>query len=87
MDLDTPAEPDTAAFELSTMLARYGLGDYKDCLTENGFDSWGTVAEITESDMSELGFKLGDRRKLQRAILEHRSSSASQVEGRVTTIL
>ena len=32
---------------------------------------------ITESDMTELGFKLGDRRKLQRAIREYSGSSAS----------
>jgi hypothetical protein len=61
---DSPSD----AVELSMVLARLGLGQYEERLTENGFDTWDTVTRITEADMDELGFKLGDRRKLQRAI-------------------
>ena len=60
--------------ELSTALARLGLNQYEECLRENGFDDWGSVTAITEADMTELGFKLGARRKLQRAIHEYNSS-------------
>ncbi|PVH91056.1 hypothetical protein DM02DRAFT_373240 [Periconia macrospinosa] len=67
----------TEAFELTMILARLGLSEYDERLQENGFEDWETVALITEADMAELDFKLGDRRKLQRAISEYSSSSAS----------
>jgi hypothetical protein len=66
--------------ELGTALARVGLGQYEECLRENGFEEWETVMAITETDMMELGFRLGDRRRLQRAIQD--SSSSGVVPGK-----
>ena len=60
--------------ELGTALARVGLGQYEECLRENGFEEWETVMAITETDMMELGFRLGDCRRLQRAIQDGSSS-------------
>jgi hypothetical protein len=73
-----PSEKSTAdAFELRTALARHGLSHYEERLQENGFQDWETVTAITETDMAEMHFKRGDRRKLQRAIREYSSASAS----------
>jgi len=77
MDFVPAGQATTNAFELSTALARFGLSQYEECLHENGFETWEDVTTITEPDMAELGFKLGDRRKLQRAIREYSGSSAS----------
>jgi hypothetical protein len=54
--------------DLSAILATNGLGKYEEVLKENGFDDFETVTAIIEADMIELGFTLGDRRKLQRVI-------------------
>jgi hypothetical protein len=70
--------------DLGTTLGRLGLGQYEERLRENGFETWETVTEITEADMTKLEFKLGDRRKLQRAIRENSKSGASQVEDSAT---
>jgi hypothetical protein len=67
--------------DLHAVLARYGLDQYEQLLTENGFDSWEAVMGITEADMGELGFKLGDRRKLQHAIRERISAITPQPQG------
>jgi hypothetical protein len=73
-----PSEKSTTdVFELSTALARLGLSQYEERLQENGFEDWKTVTAITETDMAELNFKRGDRRKLQQAIREYSCSSAS----------
>jgi len=78
MTEDTPSrEPTIGASELSTALDRLGLGLYEERLRENGFDDWKTATAITESDMGELEFKLGDRRKLQRAIREHNATQST----------
>jgi hypothetical protein len=66
------------AFELGTVLARLGISQYEECLHENGFENWEEATLITEPDLAELGFKLGDRRKLQRAIREYKGSTASE---------
>jgi hypothetical protein len=73
------AERSIDSFELSTTLNRLKLGQYEGRLRENGFEDWETVTAITEADLVELGFKLGDRRKLQRAIRENGTSSASHL--------
>jgi hypothetical protein len=78
MDPDNLAEPLTDEMELSKVLLRYGLSEYEERLIENGFESWDTVMAITEADMGELNFKLGHRRKLQRAIFEHSTSVTSK---------
>lgn len=79
-----PSDTSTVdAFELSAVLARLGLGQYEERLRGNGFEDWQTVMAITEHDMTELDFKLGDRRKLQRAI--HESSSTRESQGEYET--
>src|SRR5689334_18265079 len=72
------------ASALSTALAQVDLGQYTERLLENGFDDWETLTAITEADMIELGFKLGDRRKLQHAIRE-RSHSGDYAAERSAT--
>ncbi|OAL53322.1 hypothetical protein IQ07DRAFT_641719 [Pyrenochaeta sp. DS3sAY3a] len=64
--------------DLRDILARLGLSQYFDALVAEGFDSWETVLDITESDLSQLNVKLGHRRKLQRAIAESRGQSADR---------
>jgi hypothetical protein len=73
----TSGKPTTDAFELSTALAWLGLSHYEERLQENGFEDWETVTAITETDMAEMNFKRGDRRKLQRVIRAYSSASAS----------
>ncbi|KAF1840741.1 uncharacterized protein K460DRAFT_294507 [Cucurbitaria berberidis CBS 394.84] len=75
MSFGHSGNPTTNAFDLSTALAQLGLSQYVERLQENGFEDWGTVAAITEADMTELNFRLGDRRKLQHAIREYSGSS------------
>jgi hypothetical protein len=70
-------KPTTNTFELRTVLAQLGLSQYEACLQDNGFEDWETVTAITEADMAEMNFRRGDRRKLQRAIREHSTASAS----------
>ncbi|KAF2876379.1 hypothetical protein BDV95DRAFT_602369 [Massariosphaeria phaeospora] len=77
MDYSPPGESTVDEFELGTVLARLGLGQYEEILRENGFETWRDVTAILEIDLAELGFKLGDRRKLQGAIHEYSSSNPS----------
>ncbi|KAK7177465.1 HMG box protein [Paraphaeosphaeria sporulosa] len=65
------------ASELSTALAQLGLTQYEERLQVNGFEDWESATAITETDMEELGFKLGDHRRLQRAIREHNDISST----------
>lgn len=60
---------------LEEKLETLGLSQYLAALTENGFDDWETVLDITEDDLHDLGFKLGHRRILQREIASFRNSS------------
>jgi hypothetical protein len=76
MDYGPSEKPTTNVFDVSTALAQLGLGQYEERLQENGFEDWETMTAITESDMDDMNFKLGHRRKLQRAIRE--SSDATQ---------
>ncbi|KAF2234141.1 hypothetical protein EV356DRAFT_502790, partial [Viridothelium virens] len=55
---------------LDTILAELNLSQYLQILLDNGFDTWDVVQDITEEDLRQLGFKLGHRRILQRAIAE-----------------
>ncbi|KAI4757875.1 hypothetical protein E4T52_10027 [Aureobasidium sp. EXF-3400] len=55
---------------LKSLLERLDLARYHDAFVEEGFDTWETLMDITESDLETLGVKLGHRRKLQRAIVE-----------------
>ncbi|KAH0268820.1 HMG-box, partial [Aureobasidium melanogenum] len=51
------------------VLDRLDLARYHDAFVDEGFDSWDTLMDVTESDLEALNVKLGHRRKLQRAIL------------------
>jgi hypothetical protein len=57
---------------LSERLERLGLSQYLEIFTAEGFDTWETVLDVTESDLTALNVKLGHRRKLQRAIADSR---------------
>ena len=48
-------------------LARYGFERYDPILAENDIDS-SVVADLTEDDLKELGFSLGDRKRFFRAV-------------------
>ncbi|OCK78831.1 hypothetical protein K432DRAFT_406138 [Lepidopterella palustris CBS 459.81] len=61
--------------DLEERLERLGLSQYLEVLVAEGFDTWDTILDITESDLNSLNFKLGHRRKLQRAIAETRGQS------------
>jgi len=64
--------------DLRDRLARLGLSQYYQVFAAEGFDTWDTVLDITESDLSHLNVKLGHRRKLQRAIAESRGQSSDR---------
>lgn len=64
--------------ELKERLARLGLAQYSEVFLTEGFDTWETILDITESDLSHLNVKLGHRRKLQRAIAESRGQSSDR---------
>ena len=48
--------------ELKERLARLGLAQYSEVFVTEGFDTWETVLDITESDLGHLNVKLGHRR-------------------------
>ncbi|KAF2762476.1 hypothetical protein EJ05DRAFT_534023 [Pseudovirgaria hyperparasitica] len=58
--------------ELADVLDRLGLSQYLSVLSENGFETWDVVMDVTEDDLKELGFKIGHRRTLQREIANSR---------------
>lgn len=62
-----------------SVLEDLGLAQYASRLDDEGFDTWETLMDITESDLETLGFKLGHRRKLQRAIANARASTGDNV--------
>ncbi|KAI1253075.1 hypothetical protein MGN70_005283 [Eutypa lata] len=57
---------------LETIFGELGISQYLDAFIDQGFDSWDTILDITESDLDALGVKLGHRRKLQRRIANSR---------------
>lgn len=61
--------------ELEAIFAELGISHYLTEFIEQGFDSWDTILDITESDFDALGVKLGHRRKLQRKIANSRGLS------------
>ncbi|KAF2474524.1 uncharacterized protein BDR25DRAFT_215413 [Lindgomyces ingoldianus] len=61
--------------DLGERLERLGLSQYLEVFVAEGFDTWETVLDITESDLNALNVKLGHRRKLQRAIAETRGQA------------
>ncbi|UPX14874.1 uncharacterized protein EKO05_0005345 [Ascochyta rabiei] len=80
MNLESSDKSAIDALELSTALARLGLSQYEERLRGNGFEDWDSVTAITETDLAELDFKRGHRRKLQHAIREYNSSSVPHEE-------
>ncbi|KAF9879255.1 hmg box protein [Colletotrichum karsti] len=60
------------AQELESIFAELGISQYLDAFVEQGFDTWETILDITESDLDALQVKLGHRRKLQRRIANSR---------------
>ncbi|KAI1142747.1 hypothetical protein F5Y05DRAFT_408195 [Hypoxylon sp. FL0543] len=57
---------------LEAIFGELGISQYLDAFIDQGFDSWETILDITESDLDVLGVKLGHRRKLQRRIANYR---------------
>ncbi|EMR67277.1 putative hmg box protein [Eutypa lata UCREL1] len=47
---------------LETIFGELGISQYLDAFIDQGFDSWDTILDITESDLDALGVKLGHRR-------------------------
>lgn len=64
--------------ELSNTFAELGISQYLQDFLDQGFDNWGTVLDIAESDFTALGVKLGHRRKLQRKIATSRGLSSDR---------
>jgi hypothetical protein len=60
---------------LEDIFAELGISHYLGDFIEQGFDSWDTILDITESDFDAMGVKLGHRRKLQRKIANSRGLS------------
>ncbi|KAI8632564.1 hypothetical protein F5Y19DRAFT_472602 [Xylariaceae sp. FL1651] len=57
---------------IETIFGELGISQYLGAFIDQGFDSWDTILDITESDLDALGVKLGHRRKLQRRIANYR---------------
>jgi hypothetical protein len=64
--------------ELEEIFAELGISHYLHDFLEQGFDTWETILDITESDFDALGVKLGHRRKLQRKIANTRGISSDR---------
>ncbi|RPA92174.1 hypothetical protein L873DRAFT_1711095 [Choiromyces venosus 120613-1] len=64
--------------DLEEVLARLGLSQYLGRLSEEGFEKWEAVMDITEQDLAFLNFKLGHRRLLQREIASARGIPPTQ---------
>ena len=54
---------------IADWLASIGLGEYAECFAENAIDI-SVLPDLTDQDLKDLGVKLGDRRKLLRAVSE-----------------
>lgn len=48
--------------QLELIFQELGISQYLQSFLEQGFDSWDTILDITESDLDVLGVKLGHRR-------------------------
>ncbi|KAI9776349.1 MAG: hypothetical protein M1839_000429 [Geoglossum umbratile] len=57
-----PVNTRTPMIELSDILTRLGLSQYFEPFVQEGFDTWETVLDITESDLESLNVRLGHRR-------------------------
>ena len=61
--------------DLELTLRWLEMPQYYDRFIRAGFDSWGTILDVTEEDLERLGVELGHRRKLQREIANTRRLS------------
>jgi SAM domain (Sterile alpha motif) len=52
--------------DLRATLEELGLQEYESLLFDHGFDTWNSLASTNETEMENLGIKLGHRRKIQR---------------------
>lgn len=57
---------------LGEIFKELGISQYLSDFVDQGFDTWDTILDITESDLDALNVKLGHRRKLQRRIANSR---------------
>lgn len=64
--------------DLELVLSWLSMSQYLERFVQAGFDSWGTVMEITEEDLEALNVDLGHRRKLQREIANSRKLANRQ---------
>ncbi|KAI1845718.1 hypothetical protein JX266_008083 [Neoarthrinium moseri] len=73
---------------LEEIFQELGISQYLGAFVDQGFDTWETILDITESDLDALGVKLGHRRKLQRRIANYRgvAPAASLVSPARTSI-
>lgn len=58
---------------LNQRLAGLGLEHFADACRMAGFETWEALSTFTEAELHSLNFRLGDRRKLQRAIARSQS--------------
>lgn len=56
--------------KLEQEMNRIGLGKFVTILTENGFDNWPAVCDITQDDYDKLGFDAQSQCLLQRLIVD-----------------
>ncbi|KAL9020462.1 MAG: hypothetical protein Q9185_002337 [Variospora sp. 1 TL-2023] len=59
----------TASTDLGPIFDRLGLGRYLERFLDEGFETWETVVDITESDLEALGVKLGHRRTVWASLI------------------
>jgi hypothetical protein len=64
---------------LDILLSHLGPQKYHEPLVSHRFETWDVLVYISEEDMAELGFKLGHRRKLQRAMANFRGHVHRQI--------
>jgi len=50
------------ASQLETIFGELGISQYLHAFLDQGFDTWETILDITESDLDALGVLLGHRR-------------------------
>ncbi|KAI3323520.1 hypothetical protein HD806DRAFT_522676 [Xylariaceae sp. AK1471] len=65
---------------LETIFGELGISQYLSGFIDQGFDSWDTILDITESDLDTLGVKLGHRRVSGPTFLIHDSSRADSTK-------
>ncbi|KAF8855949.1 hypothetical protein BDZ45DRAFT_745954 [Acephala macrosclerotiorum] len=59
--------------QVNDILADLGMQQYLSSFLDAGIDTWQSLSQIREEDFLKLNMRLGDRRKLQRAIARRQS--------------